>query len=59
MFETAIWDLFAGGKTVEEIKSAIELLDTDLVDEVKKTYDLELSDCDKECDWLENSLPKI
>jgi hypothetical protein len=39
MFHTAIWDLLAGGASVDEIKSAIELLDVDFVDEVKKEYD--------------------
>ena len=39
MFHTAIWDLLAGGHSVDEIKSAIELLDVDFVDEVKEEYD--------------------
>ena len=44
MFENAIWDLLASVKTVQEIKSAIEMLDVDIVDEVKEMYDEETFD---------------
>ena len=41
MFYNAIWEMLADGHSVDDIKSAIELLDSSLVDEVNEDFEEE------------------
>ena len=44
MFYNAIWEMLADGHSVDDIKSAIELLDSSLVDEVNEDFEEETKD---------------